>query len=174
MHTHTHSNTQSLFRTHFLLYFTYTQILSFLHTLTSHTFSSVSLSHTHSCTHTFTLMHTHTNTYTYTHTLIHTHSCTHAHIHIHTYTHIHTHSCTHTLIHTLTNTQTLMHTHTHTHIFSLTDIFHPYTKFLFFGKQTPFCSSHRSVLVNIEEMDDYIKALITRDILSFDTILLKK
>ncbi len=44
-HRGTHTNTQSLFHTHFLLYFTYTQILSFFlsHTHIAYFLSSVSL-----------------------------------------------------------------------------------------------------------------------------------
>ena len=76
----------------------------------------VSVSLTHSLTHSHSLTCTH-STHTHSLTLTHSHSVTHTHshsltlTHSHSVTHTHSHSLTHTHSHSLTHSLTLTHTH---------------------------------------------------------------
>ena len=106
-HSLTHSLTHLVTLTHSL---TLTQLtLTHSHSLT-HT-QSITLTHTHS----HSLTHTQSLTLTHTHslTLTHTHSLTHAHSHSLTHTHSHSLTLIHSLTHSLT--RSLTHSHSLTH-----------------------------------------------------------
>ena len=72
---------------------------------------SLACAHTHTYTHSLSLLHVHTHTHT------HSLSLSHVHTHTHTYTlslsHVHTHT------YTLSLSLSHVHTHTHTHTLSL-------------------------------------------------------
>jgi hypothetical protein len=86
--------------------------ISFTHSLT-HT-NPPSLPHTHIHTHIDTHSHTHTNPPSFPHTHTHTHIDTHSHTHTNPPSLPHTHTYTHTHI-----PQSHIHTHTHTHTHTL-------------------------------------------------------
>ena len=132
------------------------------------TVHTLSLSHTHTRTHTQPLTHTHTHTrkHTHTHTCKQTHTHTHTHKHTHTDTHTHTHPqarpqtnthtnkhtqtnphTTHTYTNTYTHTQTHTRTHTHTHI-------HTYARIT---SGSPSTTSRRSVSFFFSTLDKVLE-----------------